>query len=78
MRTRARTYIRKTFQNSEDLGQNIQEGAVNRRPIKASLLLTGGDTQSATSLGAISIHPADYVKGLVSSRKLGSLDAAIG
>ena len=67
MRTRVRNRTRVTFKISKDLGPDIEEGEVNRRPLQALSLLTWGDARSATVLCAISSQPMDYARGLVYS-----------
>ena len=46
---------------------DIEEGAVNRRPLQELVLLRQGGARPDTGPGAISIKPTDYARGLVFS-----------
>ena len=55
----------RTLPNPEALVPEIEEGAVNQLPLQALFLLPWGGARPATGLGAISINPTDYARGLV-------------
>ena len=52
MHARAHEHAR-TLPNPEALGPEIEEGAVNRRPLQAFFLLPQGGARPATGPGAI-------------------------
>ena len=58
-RTRART-----LPNPEALGPEIEEGAVNRRPLQALFLLPRGGARPATGPGAIYLQSTYYLVGV--------------
>ena len=62
-RTRAHSHAR-TLPNTEALGPDIEEGAVNRLPLQATFLLPQGGALLATGPSAISLQPTDYVRGV--------------
>ena len=67
-----------TLPNPEALGPEIEEGAVNRRPLQALFFLPQGGSLPAAVPGAISIRPTDYVRGVGLLRKLRPSAVAIG
>ena len=60
---RAHSHAR-TIPNTEALGPDIDEGAVNQLPLQATFLLPQGGALLATGPSAISLQPTDYVRGV--------------
>ena len=57
----------RNLSSPEALIPEIEEGMVNQRTLQALFVLTREGAWTATGLGAISINPTDYTRGLVFS-----------
>ena len=75
MRTHAHTHTRAP--NPGALGPEIEEGAVNRSPLKALLILPWGGSMPSAGPGAISLQPTEYIRGVGILQKLRLLAVAI-
>ena len=77
--TRARAHRHAcTLPNPEALGPDIEEGAVNQRPLQALFLLPWGGARPTAGPGAILLQPTNYVRGVGLLRKLRPSAVAIG